>query len=77
MPISDETLQALLRDYQGFELTDGELALVRPEVESYLSELALWDDLDLSAAMSSRLIRVPYEGESGNQTTGNQNEEGA
>ena len=77
MPISDETLQALIRDYQGFELTDEELALVRPEVESYLSELALWDDLDLSAAMSSRLIRVPYEGESGNQNPGNQNVEGA
>jgi hypothetical protein len=77
MPISDETLQALIRDYQGFELTDEELALVRPEVESYLSELALWDDLDLSAAMSSRLIRVPYEAESGKQDPGNQNEEGA
>jgi len=77
MPISDETLQALIRDYQGFELTDEELALVRPEVESYLSELALWDDLDLSAAMSSRLIRVPYEWESGKQNPGNQNEEGA
>ena len=77
MPISDETLQALIRDYQGFELTDEELALVRPEVESYLAELALWDDLDLSAAMSSRLIRVPYEGESGKQNPGNQNVEGA
>jgi len=77
MPISDETLQALIRDYQGFELTDEELALVRPEVESYLSELALWDDLDLSAAMSSRLIRVPYEEESGKQNPGNQNVEGA
>ena len=77
MPISDETLQALIRDYQGFALTDAELALVRPEVESYLSELALWNDLDLSAAMSSRLIRVPYEGESGKQNPGNQNVEGA
>ena len=77
MPISDETLQALIRDYQGFELTDEELDLVRPEVESYLSELALWDDLDLSAAMSSRLIRVPYERESGKQNPGNQNVEGA
>jgi hypothetical protein len=76
MLISDETLQAIIRDYQGFELTDEELALVKPEVESYLSELALWDDLDLSAAISSRLIRVPHEGEPGKQNPGNQNEEG-
>ena len=48
MPISDETLQAIIRNYQGFELTDEALALLKPEVESYLSELALWDDLDLS-----------------------------
>ena len=59
MPIPDETLKAIIRDYQGFELTDEELALVQPEIEFYLSELALWEDLDLSAVLSSRLMRVP------------------
>ena len=59
MTVSDETLKAIIRDYQGFELTDEELALVRPEVDFYLSELALLDELDLSDVMSSRLIRTP------------------
>ena len=67
MLISDETLQAIIRDYQGVELTDEELALVKPEVEFYLSELAIWDDLDLSAVISSRLIRVPHGAEPGGQ----------
>ena len=65
MSIPDETLNAIIRDYQGFELSDEELALVKPEIEFYLSELALWDDLDLSAVLSSRLMRVP---QSTNQT---------
>lgn len=59
MSIPDETLNAIIRDYQGFELTDEEMTLVTPEIEFYLSELALWEDLDLSAVLSSRLMRVP------------------
>ena len=58
MAVPDDTLKAIIRDYQGFELTDDELDLVRPEVDSYLAELARLDDLDLSDVMSSRLIRM-------------------
>ena len=58
MVVPDDTLKAIIRDYQGFELTDDELDLVRPEVDSYLAELARLDDLDLSDVMSSRLIRM-------------------
>lgn len=63
MLISTETLKAMISDYQGFELTDDELAIVKPEIEFYLSELARWEDLDLSAMMSSRLLRVPQNNE--------------
>ena len=58
MPIPDDTLKAIIRDYRGFELSDEELDLVRPEIDFYLAELAKLDDLDLSGVMSSRLIRM-------------------
>ena len=59
MSVSDETLQAIIRDYNGFELSAEELELVRPEIDYYLSQLAILDDLDLSDAMSGRLLRMP------------------
>ena len=52
MNVSDETLQAIIREYNGFELSADELKLVRPEVDSYLEQLAILDDLDLSDVMS-------------------------
>lgn len=58
MSISDETLKAMIRDYNGFELTDDELELVRPELEYYLDELKKLDDLELSDVFSSRLLRL-------------------
>ena len=39
MSISNETLKAMIRDYNGLELSDEELDLVRPELESYFAEL--------------------------------------
>ena len=36
MTIPNETLQAMMRAYHGFELTDEELELVRPELDNYL-----------------------------------------
>ncbi len=64
MSVSDETLQAIIREYNGFELSAEELALVRPEVDYYLAQLATLDDLDLSGAMSGRLLRMPSGDES-------------
>ena len=57
--ISDETLKAMIRDYNGFELSDEELELVRPELEFYLDELNKLEELDLSNLFSSRLLRLP------------------
>ena len=59
MAVQDETLKAMIRDYNGFELSDEELALVRPELEFYLEELKKLEELDLSDVFSSRLLRLP------------------
>ncbi len=59
MAVQDETLKAMIRDYNGFELSDEELALIRPELEFYLDELKKLEELDLSDVFSSRLLRLP------------------
>lgn len=58
MPISDETLNRIIAEYGGFELSTEELELVKPELENYLTELQNLRDLDLSDVMSSRLLRA-------------------
>ena len=64
MPISDETLNRIIAEYGGFELSPEELELVKPELENYLTELQNLRDLDLSDVMSSRLLRPADGGES-------------
>jgi hypothetical protein len=61
MALSTETLKAIMRDLQGFHLSDEEFELVRPELESYLAELQQLRGLDLSNVMSARLLRA-HEG---------------
>ncbi|PKB72539.1 MAG: hypothetical protein BZY75_06475 [SAR202 cluster bacterium Io17-Chloro-G7] len=56
--ISNETLKAMIRDFNGFELSDEELDLVRPELEYYLEELNKLEELDLSDVFSSRLLKL-------------------
>ncbi|HIM62984.1 MAG: hypothetical protein DSY79_14030 [Chloroflexi bacterium] len=58
MPITNETLKAMIRDYNGLELSDEELELVRPELENYFAELKKLEDLDLSDAFSGRLMNL-------------------
>ena len=57
--ISNETRKAMIRDFDGFELSHEELLLVRPELEYYLDELKKLEELDLSTVFSSRLMRLP------------------
>ena len=64
MSVSDETLQAIIREFNGFALTSDDLELVRPEIDFYLEQLAILDDLDLSSVMSGRLLRMPAADES-------------
>ena len=59
MPLSNKTLKAMIRDYNGFELSDEELELVRPELESYFAEVKKLEDLDLSNVFSGRLMHLP------------------
>ena len=59
MSISTETLKAMIRDYNGLELSDEELELVRPELESYFAELKKLEGLDLSGVFSGRLMHLP------------------
>jgi hypothetical protein len=61
MTLSGETLKAIIRDYQGFELSDEELERVRLELDSYLAEVERLRELDLAAVMSARLLRA-HEG---------------
>ena len=63
MSISDETLNRIIAEYGGFELSAEELELVKPELENYLTELQNLRDLDLSDVMSSRLLRAAEGGE--------------
>ena len=63
MGISKETMRAIIREYGGFELSDDELDLVQPEVDSYLEAMACAADLDLSDVMSSRLLRATEGGD--------------
>ena len=59
MSIPNETLKAMIRDYNGLELSDEELELIRPELDIYLSELKSLESLDLSSLFSSRLMQLP------------------
>jgi hypothetical protein len=59
MPLSNETLKAMIRDYNGLELSDAELDLVRPELDNYFAELKKLEDLDLSDVFSARLTNFP------------------
>jgi hypothetical protein len=64
MALSRETLQAMIREYQGFPLSDEELARLQPELENYLQAVQQLRELDLSAVFSSRLLRVQEGGQS-------------
>ena len=62
MALSNETLKAMIRDYGGFDLTDEELELIRPELEFYLAEVEKLGELDLSDVLSGRLLRADEGG---------------
>ena len=63
MALSNETLKAMIREYHGYELSDEELELVRPELDNYVAEMERLEGLDLSAVMSGRLLRVEEGGQ--------------
>ena len=62
MPISKETLKAMIRDYEGLSISDSELDLVLPEIENYLTAVNSIAELDLSEVISGRLYRLQEGG---------------
>ena len=56
--MSKDTLKAIIEEYGGIPLSDEELDLVAPEVESYLKEANQLRELDLSSVMSGRIMRA-------------------
>ena len=68
MAISDETLKSMIRDYHGFEMSDEELALVRPELDNYMAQLNAIADLDLADVLSGRLLQADEGGQRRVQT---------
>jgi hypothetical protein len=67
MPISKDTLRAIIRDYGGFGLSDAELDLIQPELDSYLAVVEKLRGLDLSNVMSARLLRAQEGGKENEQ----------
>ena len=63
MSISKDTLKAMIRDFNGFELSDEELDLIKPELDAYIAEVEKLRELDLTQVVSARLFRA-QEGES-------------
>jgi hypothetical protein len=63
MPVSKDTLRAMIRDFHGFELSDSELDLIEPELNNYLDEVEKLRELDLSNVMSGRLLKVDEGGD--------------
>ena len=63
MAISNETLRAMVRDYSGFELSDEELELIRPELDKYEDAMEALRRVDVSDVKSGRLLRVQEGGE--------------
>ncbi len=62
MAITKETLQAMIREFHGIELSDEELEMVAPALESYMLEVEKLRDLDLSSVMSGRILSAEEGG---------------
>jgi len=62
MPVPNETLKAMIIAFHGFELSDDELELIRPELDAYLTEIERLREIDLSGVFSGRLLKVDEGG---------------
>mgnify|MGYP001126154117 CR=1 FL=1 len=64
MAITKETLQAMVREFHGIELSDEELEMIAPALDSYLTEVENLRELDLSNVMSGRILSAQEGGKS-------------
>ena len=58
MPVSKETLQKLLAEFDGLEMSDEELNEALPVIQYYLDGLDCIKQLDLSSVIPARLPRI-------------------
>ncbi len=58
MAITKDTLKAMIREFHGMELSDEELEIVAPALDSYLAEVENLRELDLSNVVSGRILRA-------------------
>ena len=64
MAITKETLHAMVREFHGIELSDEELEMIAPALDSYLTEVENLRELDLSNVMSGRILSAQEGGKS-------------
>ncbi len=62
MAITKDTLKAMIREFHWMELSDEELDIVAPALDSYLAEVENLRELDLSDVMSGRIQRAQEGG---------------
>ena len=62
MAITKDTLKAMIREFHGMDLSDEELEIVAPALDSYLAEVENLRELDLSGIMSGRILRAQEGG---------------
>ena len=61
MAITPETLKAILSEFGGVEMSEGQLADAAGAVETWMAELRRLRDLDLSAGFSANVLH-PADG---------------
>lgn len=64
MSFTKDTLKAMVREYHGIELSDEELEMIAPALDSYLAEVEALRELDLSVVMSGRILHAQEGGKS-------------
>ena len=64
MAITKETMQAMIREFHGIEVSDEELEMIAPALDSYLAEVENLRELDLSDVMSGRILSAQEGGRS-------------
>ena len=64
MAITKETMQAMIREFHGIEVSDEELEMIAPALDSYLAEVENLRELDLSDVMSGRILSAQEGGQS-------------
>ena len=72
LSISEETLEAMIRDYYGLDLSDAELDMIRPELDNYIAHIETLRGMELSSVMSGRLLREMEGGTPGVEGLGHE-----